>query len=196
MPGPEPPSDRRSFFRRSLLKMAGPVADAVERAVPLARATPPVPVLRPPGALPEADFLITCYRSGNCMDACPANAIQPLKDPDPNLSGTPVIVPSARACVVCDDLACMAACPSGALRPLAREQIHIGIAVVDPVPCVRSRGEPCVACIEHCPIGRRAIGLDAAGAVAIGAAACVGCGMCEEVCPTTPKAVRIRPHQG
>ncbi len=173
--------------------MAGPVADVVDNAVPLPGRPPAPPQLRPPGALPEAAFLTTCYRSGNCMDACPADAIQALVDPDPNRSGTPVIIPSQRACVVCDSLACMDACPSGALTPLLRDQIRIGLAQVDLRQCVRSHGESCVACIESCPIGRTAIGLTEAGAVAVSATHCVGCGLCEQVCPTTPKAVQIQP---
>lgn len=177
------------------MKAAGPAADALESAIPLPGGPRPAALLRPPGAIPEADFLVTCYRSGNCMDVCPAEAIQPLRDPDPNLSGTPVIVPSTRACVICDDLACMDACPSAALLKVARDAIRIGVAVVDHHTCVRATGDSCTACIEHCPIGRTAIGLDERGLVAVGAEACTGCGMCEEVCPTTPKAVRVHPYR-
>ena len=203
-PSKGPAEGRRAFFRQALLKAAGPVADAVEAALPLPSSRPEAALrLRPPGALQEALFLGTCYRSGNCMDACPADAIVPLTHPDPNLSGTPTIVPSTRACVVCDSLACMEACPSGALRAVVRAEIRIGLAVVLHDRCLRTRPESaagvrasdrdCVACIDACPIGRAAIGLMEDGTVGIGAAACVGCGLCEEVCPTSPKAVRVHP---
>lgn len=195
-PDKGPASDRRAFFRQALQKAAGPVADAVEAALPLRSSRSEEEHqyrLRPPGAIQEALFLGTCYRSGNCMDACPADAIQPLKSADPNLSGTPTVIPSIRACVVCDTLACMDACPSGALQKVARTEIQMGVAVVMHEPCLRTRDQDCIKCIEICPIGRAAIGLTEVGSVAIGAAACVGCGLCEEVCPTSPKAIRVYP---
>ena len=185
-------SSRRAFFREALLRAAEPVADAVEHALPPAGASTAPPLLRPPGALPEVEFLQTCYRSGNCMDVCPAEALQPLTHDDPNLSGTPTLIPSRRACVVCDDLACMSACPSGALTTILRHQIRIGLAVVTHGNCVRTTGQDCVLCIERCPIGRTAIGLLEDGRVAVSTAGCTGCGVCEEVCPTTPKAVRVQ----
>jgi NAD-dependent dihydropyrimidine dehydrogenase PreA subunit len=118
-----------------------------------------------------------------------------LEGPDERLKGTPAIVPSRRACVVCDDLSCMPACPSGALVRLSVDDFRIGLAVVDAASCVRTRGEDCRACVDGCPIGSRAIALDAEGAVTIGSA-CVGCGVCEMVCPTRPRAVVVRALAG
>ena len=189
----ESASSRRAFFKHSFLKAAEPVVDAVEHMLPLPDTRAAPALLRPPGALPEVTFLQTCHRSGNCMDACPANAIQPLRHADPNLSGTPTVIPSERACVVCDELACMSACPSGALTPILRHQIRIGLAVVRYGHCVRTDGQDCVLCIEQCPVGRTAIGLLEDGMVGVSADGCVGCGVCEEVCPTTPKAIHIHP---
>ena len=34
-------------------------------------------VVRPPGTLPEADFLARCVRCGLCAGACPTNTLQP-----------------------------------------------------------------------------------------------------------------------
>ena len=34
-------------------------------------------IIRPPGALPEKDFLSACVRCGECMRACLTNTIQP-----------------------------------------------------------------------------------------------------------------------
>nr|NIN12411.1 4Fe-4S ferredoxin [Gemmatimonadales bacterium]NIN50783.1 4Fe-4S ferredoxin [Gemmatimonadales bacterium]NIP08247.1 4Fe-4S ferredoxin [Gemmatimonadales bacterium] len=34
-------------------------------------------VVRPPGSLPEDDFLGRCIRCGQCMRVCPNNALHP-----------------------------------------------------------------------------------------------------------------------
>lgn len=153
----------------------------------------PAPLLRPPGALAEVDFAATCRRSGECVAACPVQALQPLRAGDPARRGTPHLVPSLRACVVCDDLACMKACPSGALTLVPRTAIKIGLAVVQHRDCARERGDACRECIDRCPIGSTALGLDAAGRVEVRAAGCVGCGVCELYCPVVPRAITIRP---
>ena len=57
-------------------------------------------------------------------------------------------------------------------------------------------------CIDKCPISAVAIRLSAEGRVEIINPAatgigCTGCGVCQEVCPTTPrKAIRIIPNDG
>jgi len=113
---------------------------------------------------------------------------------EPSLVGTPVIDPSLAACVVCSELACTHVCPSGALRPLARpDEIRMGLAIVRPDVCVRGAGEPCVECVERCPIGPAAIRFPDEGPPMV-LEACVGCGVCELYCPTTPKAIWIEPR--
>jgi MauM/NapG family ferredoxin protein len=195
--GAEPIPVRRRFFARGariLLDGLDEVARALRRAA-LTTGGPAVasgPVLRPPGALPEAEFASTCERSGRCVEVCPVRAITPLRSADPARDGTPMLVPSLRACVVCDDLSCMKACPSGALRLVPRESIRIGLAAVDHERCVRSTGEPCRECVDRCPLGPAAIAIDARGRIAVRDPGCVGCGVCELYCPSRPRAITIR----
>ena len=177
----------------------GPAADFIERKLPIN-----LPLagsrLRPPGAVPESEFLETCFRCGNCADACPADAIALLESDDKNLRATPFIDPEARACVICDDLACMKACPSGALKLLERFEIRIGLAKVDQDRCVRRDGEECTICIDACPLGDAAILLDDRGRVAVidpgpTGRGCTGCGVCQERCPTRPlRAIEVVPY--
>jgi MauM/NapG family ferredoxin protein len=183
---------RRAVFLKGLGRLIQPLAQFIEDRVDI-----PLPVLRtvlrPPGALPEREFLQTCYRCGNCMDVCPARCIRPMSGADLEQSGTPYIDPDLSACVICDELACMKACPSGALRLVSGiTQIRMGRAAVDYAICVRSAGEACTLCVDKCPLGAAAIGLDEAGAVAV-RDGCVGCGVCQFYCPTNPKAVRVEP---
>lgn len=188
------PHNRRQMFRFSLKRIVEPLAEYIEDRLsevdwPVERA-----VLRPPGALPEKQFLQTCYRCGNCVDVCPATAIRPITSDDVSAAGTPYIDPDLAACVVCDELACMKACPSGALRLVASaERIDMGLARVDHEVCLRGRNEDCTICIDKCPFGSTAIGLSDHGEVEVRPGGCVGCGVCQFYCPTVPKAIVVDP---
>jgi ferredoxin-type protein NapG len=157
--------------------------------------------LRPPGAIEPHRFEATCSRCGKCAEVCPANAI--LIDGDRFISdGHPYIVASGRACVVCTSLACMNNCPSGALKPVDKFEINLGTARVDPQQCVRDNGEDCRLCVETCPLTREdappegeAIAIDPkTGRVHVRKNICIGCGMCEQVCPTDPRAIWVVPY--
>ena len=185
------PPNRRSFFREALTRAVEPLADYIDQRFDL-RA--PRPRLRPPGAIEEARFVDACQRCGACVETCPANAIFPLDDTAGGASGTPIIDPDKAACVVCDGLLCTHVCPSGALLPLnAPYLISMGVAeVYDPL-CVRSNGEACTICSDQCPIGRHVILFPDSGPPTVNAPDCVGCGICQLYCPTTPKAIVIKP---
>ena len=188
------PRDRRTIFRLGFKHLVEPVAeylaDRLNVQLPIVRA-----VLRPPGAVEERAFLATCYRCGNCVDVCPARAIRVLSTEDVQQAGTPYIDPDLAACVVCDDLACIKACPSGALKAVdRRSSIHMGLARVNALVCVRRQGEACTLCVDKCPLGRQAIDLGQSGQVAVDTSGCVGCGVCQFYCPSQPKAVVVDPE--
>lgn len=189
--GDPPAQDRREFFRRSLFKILKPAAEYIEQKLPV-HLSVTHDVLRPPGALPEARFLETCYRCGSCSDHCPADAIDLLGGGDERVAGTPFIDPSKRACVLCDDLACMHVCPSGALQLVDRYEIRIGLAKVSDDLCVRTSGEDCRICVDSCPIADVAIRIGESGRVEVidpvpTGRGCTGCGVCQERCPTRPQ---------
>ena len=193
------PQDRRQFFTAGFARLLRPLADALEKRLPIS-----LPIvrdrLRPPGALEEKAFLDTCFRCGACSDSCPAKCITLLQSDDEELRGTPTIDPDISACVVCDELACMKACPSGALVLVDRFAIQMGLARVNHDVCVRSRGEDCRICVERCPIGATAIGIGDDGRVRVidpeknNGLGCVGCGVCQFYCPTRPKAIVVKPN--
>lgn len=156
---------------------------------------PPPKYLRPPGALDEASFLETCHRSGRCIAACPVGAIRWLHRPDEDADETPVVDPDLAACVLCDTLACTQACMSGALLPVAdARMVQMGMAVVDPAACLGSKGNDCRICVEVCPLGESALRPRGAGPPEVMAGGCVGCGLCQQHCPTSPKAIIVRPR--
>jgi len=73
--------------------------------------------LRPPGAIPEEDFLFACIKCGLCVQICPVHAVK-LADWDTGLSyGTPYIDPNVQACdFSCDSIQCAETCPTSALH--------------------------------------------------------------------------------
>ena len=148
------------------------------------------PYLRPPGALDEASFVSTCQRCGKCQEACPHDAILPLGSAYGAADGTPAILPADEPCHLCDDLPCAAVCPSGALRLVALAEVDMGTARLLPGHCQAVRGEVCVACLESCPLGERAIEWDG-DRPRILDAGCVGCGLCVAACPARPRALEV-----
>src|SRR4051812_8301896 len=204
------PVDRRRFFLQGLRELLKPLADATE---PIQRALGELdaldrglkvpagsksksawtlPVLRPPGALPEREFRETCSRCGTCVAVCPANAIK-MDTSGLHGHGAPYIVASDSPCVACEGLHCMQNCPSGALGLVPLVDIDMGTAAWHEERCVRSRGEDCRLCVDQCPLGTAAITLDGYRVKVI-EDGCIGCGVCEHYCPTEPKSIVITPR--
>jgi len=200
------PVNRRNFFREGLRELLKPLGEIIEpfenalgglseleKAAPKPKPTPTPPAwgfLRPPGALEERQFLQTCSRCATCVNVCPAQCI---KIEPGKAGGAPYIDPNVMPCVVCDGLLCMRDCPSGALVPTALGLIDMGTAVWKQELCVRSRGEDCTICIDQCPIGAVAIELRD-GKIHVIEDGCIGCGVCQNYCPTNPKSIVVVPR--
>lgn len=179
--------DRKALFTKGFSWLGDLVARAVEKKLDFV----PRSHLRPPGALVEALFLSTCEGGGACARACPYGAIRLSGPPAAHADATPVVMPTAVACYLCADMPCAQACPSGALVPTPREQVKMGLAVMHKDACFAWQGEECGACLAACPIGAPALVKEGAGPVVKDA--CTGCGLCTNVCPTRPRAIRIKP---
>ena len=150
--------------------------------------------LRPPGAIEEDRFLETCSRCGKCADACPADAIFRLNEAHGEAGGTPVIDADMAACVVCEGLQCTQVCQSGALSKLTEpSMIRMGVAQVYESLCERTLGGTCTTCVDLCPLGESAIRFNDHGAPEVLSPGCVGCGVCQLNCPTSPKAITVLP---
>ena len=161
------------------------------------------PIVRPPGAVPEREFLRRCVRCGECFRACPNDALKPI-DVDGGLArlATPTLNANWSGCEPsCAN--CGRVCPTGAIRPLTiSEKRHfvLGLAIVDRTACLPFAGvADCRLCVDECA---RA-GYDAIEFVAVGtqidkngrpiedvgflapvvrAERCVGCGLCQARC--------------
>ncbi|HQL80664.1 MAG TPA: 4Fe-4S binding protein [Spirochaetota bacterium] len=160
--------------------------------------------LRPPGALPEEDFISRCIRCGNCMKVCPTNLLQPSSIAGrPGAAWSPVLDTRRGYCEYGCNL-CGQVCPTDAIRELTlgqKQKFQIGIAVFDKKICLPyAKGENCIVCEEHCPVPEKAIRVKEA--VVKGKRVmqpyvvrdlCIGCAICELKCPVEPdKAIVVK----
>lgn len=155
-------------------------------------------LLRPPGALDESEFLASCIRCGQCVEACPYHALSLTAANASVAIGTPYLDSRRVPCYLCqgyDELKCIAACPSGALRPVSNwASIRMGTAVLNRDTCLAWQGTPCRACWHACPFPDSAIVLDLRGRAIVQEDACVGCGLCDHACLTNPSSIPIDPR--
>ena len=129
-------------------------------------------LVRPPGSLPEQQFLSRCIKCGQCMRICPTNVIHPA-GLTAGLEGlwTPVLnfrigtSGCQHNCIACGNL-----CPTAAIRPISLEErqgigrydeqgpIKIGTAFIDRGRCLPwAMDRPCIVCQENCPVSPKAI---------------------------------------
>lgn len=130
--------------------------------------------IRPPGALDESDFLARCVRCGECMKVCPNNALHPSFS-EAGLEGlwTPVLVPRIGycepSCVLCSQ-----ACPTGAIWEITPKAKAWAVGV-------SSESKPIHIGTAFYDRGR-----------CLPWAMAVDCIVCEEWCPTSPKAIYLQ----
>jgi MauM/NapG family ferredoxin protein len=149
-------------------------------------------ILRPPGALPEGDFLATCNRCGRCVKVCPSEGLVPMSIENGLLTlETPRLVPRKGRCELC--MLCPKVCPTGALKDVTIEEIKIGTAAINRKTCLAwAENKLCLVCAEQCPV--HAVVMDEAKRPSIDAAKCIGCGACENSCPVEEPAIIVRPN--
>lgn len=134
-------------------------------------------MIRPPGSVEESEFLKKCVKCGQCMDICPTNVLQPATFMEGGFEAlwTPVMTFNINHCQFKCNL-CSEVCPTGAIRKISvAEKLGKG-AYKEAGPIVlgtafvnRSR---CLPWANQIP-----------------------CVVCEEVCPTSPKAIQTRDEE-
>jgi polyferredoxin len=123
--------------------------------------------IRPPGSLMEEDFLKQCIRCGQCMKICPTNALHPaLLETGWEGIFSPVLMAKIgyceHYCTLCGEI-----CPTGAIRKLSSDE-KFGQSGPPPVK-----------------IGTAFFDKGRCLPWAQG----ITCIVCEEWCPTSPKAI-------
>ncbi len=197
----DPEYDRRNLLRQGVHFFAKPAVDKVQGKIDginkvMDKITKRVPLLRPPGAISERQFLQACSHCDECIHACPKDAI--LRAPKKMgflVFNTPYIDPMRNPCVMCTDLPCISACPDKALLPVQElSDVNMGYAILDKKKCQAYGDTFCQQCVIDCPVP---------GAIhqvndrpIIDKNICTGCGVCMRSCSTVniPLAIKIKPQ--
>ena len=205
--GRSPGSNTIDLSKRSFIKsgLAGLLSVGLLKTAALTR-NQKGQAIRPPGALPEDEFLDRCIRCHECVRICATTGacLQPtLLESGWEGIWTPRSVPSLGYCEYNCTL-CGEVCPTGAIHKLALEEkqkTKMGLAFFDKSRCIPwYRHEDCLVCEEHCPTPDKAIKFDEREVVTHDGSTrvvkfpyvvedlCIGCGICETKCPVVGRA--------
>jgi len=197
----DPEYDRRNLLRQGVHFFAKPAVDKVQSKIDginkvVDKITKRVPLLRPPGAISERQFLQACSHCDECIHACPKDAI--LRAPKKMgflVFNTPYIDPLRNPCVMCTDLPCISACPDEALLPVQNlTDVNMGYAILDKKKCQAYGDTFCQQCVIDCPVPGAIYQVD--DKPIIDKNICTGCGVCMRSCSTVniPLAIKIKPQ--
>lgn len=162
--------------------------------------------IRPPGSIPENEFLDRCIRCHECIKICSTTGkyLQPaLLESGWEGLLTPIGYPRLGYCEY-ECVLCGKVCPTGAIHELTVEQkkkMPLGTAKFDKSRCIPwYKDEDCLVCEEHCPVADKAIKFDIRAVEThdgtireikypyVDEDLCVGCGICVTKCPLYGKA--------
>jgi polyferredoxin len=156
--------------RRRLIETAltGIILFPMMRSVVNAQTDPQPGVIRPPGSISEEEFLRRCIKCGECMRVCPTNVIQPALF-EGGFEGfwTPILMNKIGYCEF-NCVLCSQVCPTGAIVPLSVEK-KVGKPPYEKPVKVGTAFYDRGRCLPW--------------------AMNTECIVCEEVCPTSPKAI-------
>jgi len=207
---PAPSSEARRRFLNGIAGAAGGACLLALGAGLYARqaAALPAEALRPPGALPEKDFLAACIRCGLCVRDCPYKTLKLAPPGDAVVSGTPYFTARDIPCEMCEDIPCVKVCPTNALDHALTDinKSRMGVAVlIDQETCLNFLGLRCDVCYRVCPVIDKAITLEkqhnprsdrhAMLLPTVHSEHCTGCGKCEKSCVLPVAAIKVLPHR-
>ncbi|MDZ4859155.1 MAG: 4Fe-4S dicluster domain-containing protein [Candidatus Hydrogenedentes bacterium] len=134
-------------------------------------------LMRPPGSVEENAFLSKCIKCDQCINACPTNVLQPATYQEAGLEGlwTPVMNFKIGHCQLKCTL-CSEVCPTGAIRKITvEEKLGKGTYTEEGPIRLGTAFFDVGRCLPH--------------------AMEIPCVVCEEVCPTSPKAIQTKDEE-
>ncbi len=131
-------------------------------------------LIRPPGSVEESDFLAKCIKCDQCINSCPTNVLQPASFSEGGIEAlwTPVMKFRIGHCQLKCTL-CSEVCPTGAIKKITVEE-KLGKGGYEEAGPIRlgTAFFDTGRCLPH--------------------AMEIPCVVCEEVCPTSPKAIQTK----
>lgn len=187
-----------SVLKAQEKKVDGGLALIEDKKIPNRR-TPIVP----PGARGTRDMAQHCTACQLCVTVCvnhvlrPSDKLQTFMQPEMSYE---------RGYCRPECNRCSEVCPAGAIRPVSvadKSAIQIGHAVWIKENCVPlTDGVDCGNCARHCPVGAIEMvasdpdATDSPKIPAINTERCIGCGACENLCPSRPfSAIYVEGHE-
>lgn len=152
--------------------------------------------IKPPSALPDSEYYLTCIRCGNCISSCPTDILYQQTDVNLRDFLAPAVDFSESYCLP-ECKRCGEVCPSGAIKRFTlEEKKHLLMATVrvDHENCLLYMQKECSQCKRYCDYGAVSYQKQAQLLTPIPVfdiERCVGCGACKIVCPEN--AIHIKP---
>lgn len=152
-------------------------------------------IIRPPGAVQEKLFRSKCISCGVCVNICHImkyDAIVLIGTEDLRQLGTPQVKDMRDyPCALC--MECPRHCPTGALQNLTKEEVKMGMALIDFSLCFGYNGDVCLSCSKACPLGASVFDFYNGiwGNQPFINEKCVGCGLCVKYCPLGGSAIKV-----
>lgn len=179
-------------------KVDGGLAVIEDKKIPV-RSTP----IAPPGSDSLRNFAQHCTACQLCVSACPNQVLRPssglatLMQPEMSFE---------RGYCRWECTRCSEVCPTGAINLITKEEksaTQIGHAVWIKENCVPlTDGVDCGNCARHCPAGAILMVAsdpdmsDSPKIPVINTERCIGCGACENLCPSRPfSAIYVEGHE-
>lgn len=191
------------FAATSLVKAQGKKVDGGLAAIEDKKIPNRENPIYPPGALSARNFTQHCTACQLCVSVCTNHVLRPSGDlmtmMQPEMSYERGYC--RPECTKCSDV-----CPAGAIHPITtadKSAIQIGHAVWIKENCVPlTDGKTCGNCARHCPTGAIQMvasdpqKLDSIQIPIVNVERCIGCGACENLCPSRPfSAIYVTGHQ-
>lgn len=156
--------------------------------------------IKPPSALPDSDFYLSCIRCGSCISACPTNILYQQSEVNLLTFLAPTVDFSESYCLP-ECTRCGDVCPSGALNKFTlqeKKSLIMATVSVEYEKCLLYRQKECTLCQQYCEYGAVSYQKQPPLMTPVPVfdkEKCVGCAACKIVCPENAIQILSAPRR-